>query len=148
MTRRLSLLQPPVLRDPGRSQSAAARATTTRTGISAAAQSGDHPSRRAYLADERTLLGWWRTGLAAAAVAVAVGGLLPKLGGVPRDRCVALGIGYGLLAFVFVIGGALRNQFSRKAFKRKTFAVLSERGVWVITLYTALLIILTMVALL
>ena len=34
-------------------------------------------SRRTYLAEERTLLAWWRSGLAAFAVAVGVGRLLP-----------------------------------------------------------------------
>jgi uncharacterized membrane protein YidH (DUF202 family) len=35
---------------------------------------GNHDaSRRTYLAEERTLLAWWRSGLAAFAVAVGVG---------------------------------------------------------------------------
>ena len=33
-------------------------------------------SRQTYLAEERTLLAWWRSGLAAFAVAVGVGALL------------------------------------------------------------------------
>ncbi|MFZ1926798.1 MAG: DUF202 domain-containing protein [Solirubrobacteraceae bacterium] len=37
------------------------------------------PSRRTSLAAERTWLAWWRTGLGASAVALAVGRILPGL---------------------------------------------------------------------
>src|SRR3954447_22577211 len=36
-------------------------------------------SRRTYLAGERTQLAWWRTGLAALAVALGVGRVVPQL---------------------------------------------------------------------
>lgn len=36
-------------------------------------------SRRTYLASERTQLAWWRTGLTAIAVALAVGKVVPDL---------------------------------------------------------------------
>ena len=106
------------------------------------------PSRRTYFAEERTLLAWWRTGLGAAAVAVAIGGLLPKLGHLPRARCVALGVGYGLLALAFVIGGTVRNQRSRAAISHDSFAGFPVGAVWAITIYTSALVVLTMVSLL
>jgi uncharacterized membrane protein YidH (DUF202 family) len=40
----------------------------------------DDDTRRTYLAEERTLLAWWRSGLAALAVASAVGRLVPSWG--------------------------------------------------------------------
>ena len=40
--------------------------------------SGD--ARRTSLANERTQLAWWRTGLTALAVALAVGRLVPEIG--------------------------------------------------------------------
>ena len=54
-------------------------------------------SRRTLLAEERTFLAWFRSGLAAIAVSLAVGRLLPAL--VEGDQRVyrLLGIGYGLL---------------------------------------------------
>ena len=55
-------------------------------------------SRRTLLAEERTFLAWFRSGLAAIAVSLAVGRLLPAL--VEGDQRVyrLLGIVYGLLA--------------------------------------------------
>lgn len=108
----------------------------------------DPPSRRTYFAEERTLLAWWRTGIATAAVALAVGALLPKLGTVPKARFIALGAGYGILALVFVIGGTLREQRSRKALAAHGFVKLADRAVVAITLYLSVLIILTVVAIL
>jgi uncharacterized membrane protein YidH (DUF202 family) len=106
------------------------------------------PSRRTYFAEERTLLAWWRTGIGAAAVAVAIGGLLPKLGDLPRGRCIALGVGYGLLALAFVIGGTVRDHVSREAMSHNSFASFSGRTVWVFTIYLTVLVVLTVVALL
>jgi uncharacterized membrane protein YidH (DUF202 family) len=42
-------------------------------------------TRRTRLADERTELAWWRTGLTALAVALAVGRVIPGLDDEPRD---------------------------------------------------------------
>jgi putative membrane protein len=57
--------------------------------------SGDE--RRTSLAGERTLLAWWRTGLTAIAVALAVGRLLPELAPhSTRWPYVALGVAFAL----------------------------------------------------
>jgi uncharacterized membrane protein YidH (DUF202 family) len=82
------------------------------------------PSRRTQFAQERTLLAWWRIGLASAAVALAVGGLVPRLGHFPKARFFALGVEYGLLALGFVIGGAIRGHRSRRALMSGGFSVL------------------------
>jgi putative membrane protein len=105
------------------------------------------PSRRTELAAERTLLAWWRTGIAAAAVALAVGGVLPKLSQVPRERALALGVGYGILALVFILGGSLRDNASRKALRAGSFSQLPIWTIIVITVYASVLVILTVVAL-
>ncbi len=91
-------------------------------------------------------MAWWRTGIASAAVALAVGALLPKLGTHPRGRFVALGVGYGILALIFVIGGTLREQASRKALATRGFAKLADRAVLAVTVYITVLIIFTVVA--
>ncbi len=105
-------------------------------------------TRRTMFAEERTLLAWWRTGIATAAVALAVGGLIPKLGGLPRDRFLGLAGGYGLLSLFFVIGGTVRGHLSRRALAQNSYARLSERVVVGAAIYTSVLVVLTMVALL
>jgi putative membrane protein len=67
-------------------------------------------SRRTLLAEERTFLAWFRSGLAAIAVSLAVGRLLPAL--VEGDQRVyrLLGIGYGLLGIFLTAYGAVRQR--------------------------------------
>ena len=72
-------------------------------------------SRRTYLAAERTLLAWWRSGLAALAVALAIGRLVPVLIGAPRAPFVALGVGFGALAVTFIVYGASRQRHVERA---------------------------------
>jgi putative membrane protein len=105
-------------------------------------------SRRTYFAEERTLLAWWRSGMAAAAVAVGIGAVLPKLGDAPRGRFVALGVGYGVLALLFVIGGSLRERQSQRALASNTFAGVPAWTTTFVTVYLSVLIVLTVVALL
>jgi len=73
-----------------------------------AASSGDETRTR--LAAERTMLAWWRTGLAALAVALAVGRLLPEFDTDSQSwPYVVIGLGfafYGIGLFVF---GTLRG---------------------------------------
>ena len=52
------------------------------------------------MADERTWLAWFRTGLAAAAVAIGVGGVLADLSTGAKWPYRLLGLGYGVLAAV------------------------------------------------
>ncbi len=104
-------------------------------------------SRRTYFAEERTLLAWWRCGIAAAAVALGVGAILPRLGDVPRGRFIALGIGYGVLALIFVIGGSLRERQSRRALATNSFAEVPSWLVAAVTVYLSMLVVLTVAAL-
>jgi len=67
-------------------------------------------SIRTFLAEERTFLAWIRSGLAAIAVSLAVGRLLPELLDADQGVYRTLGIGYGVLG-VFLIGyGAVRQR--------------------------------------
>ena len=108
----------------------------------------DPPSRRTMFAEERTLLAWWRTGIASAAVALAVGGLIPRLGDLPKGRFLALACGYGLLSLFFVIGGTIRGHRVTRAMANNGFSRLAEWGVIAVAAYTSVLVILTVVALL
>ena len=71
---------------------------------------GPEPSRRTSLAAERTWLAWWRTGLGTAAVALAVGRLLPSVTKTERWPFTALGLGYGVLAVGIFVIGAVRQK--------------------------------------
>jgi putative membrane protein len=66
-------------------------------------------SRRTWLAAERTWLAWWRTGLATGALAIAVGRLIPGLTGGARWPFRLLGLGYGALAVIVLVVGAVRQ---------------------------------------
>lgn len=110
---------------------------------------GPYPpaTRRTLLAQERTLLAWWRTGIAAAAVALGVGGVVPHLARLPRERFLALGAGYGLLALFFIVGGTLRAARARGAFARNGYAAAPWLVMVAVTAYLVALVVLTVIAL-
>lgn len=68
------------------------------------------PSRRTVLAAERTWLAWFRTGIGAAAAAVGVGGVLPKLTDQASWGYVALGAGFAALAVGIFVEGWRRQR--------------------------------------
>jgi putative membrane protein len=90
-------------------------------------------TRRTYLAQERTLLAWWRSGLAAFAVAIGVGRLVPALLGVASAPFVTLGVGFGLVGLAFVYLGARRDRAVTRQLAAGRFEPLDGRLVWGIT---------------
>ena len=103
-------------------------------------------SRRTYLAEERTLLAWWRSGLAAFAVAIGVGRLLPALlDDEGKGPFVALGVAYALLGLALVLFGSMRERAQGKALAAGGFAPLSRAVVIVLTAYLALLAVATII---
>jgi inner membrane protein YidH len=58
-------------------------------------------TRRTHLANERTYLAWWRTGLACMAASVGVGRLLPDVTDGHTGLSIAAGIVFALLGIVF-----------------------------------------------
>lgn len=83
--------------------------------------SGD--SRRTSLANERTQLAWWRTGLTALAVALAVGKLIPDLG----DRSTQwpytlVGMGFAFYGIALIAYGSVRSRAVDQADARGEFA--------------------------
>src|SRR6476660_9041585 len=84
-------------------------------------------TRRTRLANERTYLAWWRTGLTSLAVCVGVGRLVPSVGGGTHWPYEALGVGYGLLGIAFVVAGYLRTRDVERALDRGGFAPLADR---------------------
>jgi uncharacterized membrane protein YidH (DUF202 family) len=88
--------------------------------------------RLTYLAQERTLLAWWRAALTAFAVAVGVGRLLPALVHGPSRTFVALGVGFGLLGVAFVSFGAYRDRTVNRQLASGRFQPLGAHVVWII----------------
>ena len=95
-------------------------------------QDGD-ASRRTWLASERTVLAWLRTGLTATAVALAVGKVVPDL----RDSgvewpFVLLGAGYGLLGVAIVAYGLWRGREVDRAIRAGEWLPPDDRAMWLI----------------
>jgi putative membrane protein len=76
------------------------------------------PTRRTLLAAERTWLAWWRTGIAAATAAVAVGGVVPQLVDGSRTPFIALGGGFAALAVAVFAGAGVRQVRVERALGR------------------------------
>jgi putative membrane protein len=99
------------------------------------------PSRRTMLAAERTWLAWWRTGMAAATAAVAVGGVVPELVDGGRTPYVVLGIGYAVLSAVVLIGGWRRHRRVQTALARGGYEDVPARWIAGLTIAGAVLAI-------
>jgi uncharacterized membrane protein YidH (DUF202 family) len=94
----------------------------------------DDASRRTWLAHERTVLAWWRTALAAIAVALGVGRLLPSLLDVGERPFVILGVGYGILAVGLVAYGAVHHRAVKRALEAGSMHRLDDRAVIAFTI--------------
>ena len=90
-------------------------------------------TRRTRLAAERTWLAWWRSGIAAATAAVAVGGVVPELVEGGRTVYVVLGAGYAALAAGVLAAGALRRRQVDRALERGEYERVSEGLALVLT---------------
>ena len=67
-------------------------------------------TRRTRLANERTELAWWRTGLTALAVALGVGRVVPELNGSGvRWPYVVAGVGFALWGIAAIAYGSRRS---------------------------------------
>jgi putative membrane protein len=66
-------------------------------------------TRRTRLANERTYLAWWRTGLTAFAVALGTGKIVPELSSGPQWPYTVVGVGFAALGMAFT-GYALRRH--------------------------------------
>jgi putative membrane protein len=84
-------------------------------------------TRRTRLANERTYLAWWRTGLTSIAVAVGLGRIVPGVTDVTRWPYELVGAGYGLLGVAFIMVGYVRVRTVERAVARGDFPRLDER---------------------
>jgi putative membrane protein len=94
---------------------------------------GGDASRRTWLASERTVLAWLRTGLTATAVALGVGKVVPDLhSGGPTWPYVALGVGYALLGAFVVAYGLWRGREVDRAIRAGRYAPPGDAAMWVV----------------
>jgi putative membrane protein len=84
-------------------------------------EAGD-ATRRTRLANERTYLAWWRTGLTSLAVGLGAGKLVPALSkGVQWPYTVA-GVGFTAIGVVFIAHAFVRHKRVDDALARGEFA--------------------------
>jgi putative membrane protein len=83
-------------------------------------------TRRTYLANERTYLAWWRTGVTCLAVAFGAGRIVPALGHHSRWPYAVVGAGFALVGVAFMALGARRQRAVHAAIERGEFADLDE----------------------
>jgi putative membrane protein len=89
-------------------------------------EAGD-ATRRTRLANERTYLAWWRTGLTAFAVSLGAGKLVPALTDETRWPYVLVGVGFALLGVAFVAYGFIRQRLVERAVARGEYVRPDER---------------------
>jgi putative membrane protein len=85
-------------------------------------QGVEDATRRTRLANERTYLAWWRTGVTCLAACVGIGRLVPAHVDVRSWPYEAVGAGFGVLGLAFVIGGYVRSRAVDAALDRGEFA--------------------------
>jgi putative membrane protein len=96
-------------------------------------------TRRTRLANERTLLAWWRSGFAAYAVGFGAGKLVPDLTTGEKWPWVAIGIVSALLGSVFFVYGWHRQRTVDAALARGEFAPPSTTAVAALALVGAVI---------
>jgi putative membrane protein len=90
-------------------------------------------TRRTRLANERTYLAWWRSALAAFAVALGVGKIVPQLAGGSSFGYQVVGVGYALLGLAFIGYALLRQQQQEKALDEGRFVPFGRTAALVFT---------------
>jgi putative membrane protein len=83
--------------------------------------------RRTHLANERTYLAWWRTGLTAFAVALGAGKLVPALTDVRHWPYEVLGAGFAILGLFFIAYASWRHREIEQAVARGEFVQPDKR---------------------
>jgi putative membrane protein len=107
---------------------------------------GQDALRRTRLANERTYLAWWRTGLTALAVSLAAGKVVPTLTPHATKWPYALvGAGYALIGVLCIAYGLRRQRDIDDALQAGRFRSMNERYT---TALTAIGVILGLVTLL
>lgn len=79
-------------------------------------------TRRTRLANERTYLAWWRTGLTTFAVSLAAGKLVPELSSGAAWPYEAIGVAFALVGLLFIAYAYVRQKQVDEALTRGEYA--------------------------
>jgi putative membrane protein len=85
-------------------------------------------TRRTRLANERTYLAWWRTGLTTFAVSVAAGKLVPELSSGAAWPFEAIGVAFAVVGLVFIAYAYVRQKRVEEALARGEYAPFETRA--------------------
>jgi putative membrane protein len=85
-------------------------------------------TRRTRLANERTYLAWWRTGLTALAVSFGAGRLLPELTKGPKWPYEAIGVAFAVVGVGFIVQAYRRQKAVEAALARGDWAPFDSRS--------------------
>ena len=84
--------------------------------------------QRTRLANERTYLAWWRTGLTTIAVSLAAGKLVPELSSGAAWPFEVIGIAFGLVGVFMIAYAYARQKRVEDALERGEYAPFSRRA--------------------
>ncbi|HEX6457694.1 MAG TPA: DUF202 domain-containing protein [Thermoleophilaceae bacterium] len=92
-------------------------------------------TRRTLLANERTYLAWWRTGITSVATALAAARLVPEVTNVRHVwPYTVLGVGFALIGIVCFAYGHIRRTQVDRAVREGNFAELNHTVTLLISL--------------
>jgi putative membrane protein len=101
-------------------------------------------TRRTRLANERTYLAWWRTGLTALAVSLAAGRVVPTLSHRTAWPYEIVGAGFAVLGVACIVNAYQREREMDRALREGRFATLDPRSTMILTVFGAVLGLLTL----
>ena len=84
--------------------------------------------RRTRLANERTYLAWWRTGLTSFAVSFGAGRLLPELSKGTKWPFEAIGVAFAVVGVAFIVQDFRRQRAVEEALDRGEWAPFDTPG--------------------
>ncbi len=85
-------------------------------------------TRRTRLANERTYLAWWRTGLTTFAVGVAAGKLVPELSPGAAWPFEVIGMAFAVVGLLFIVYAYVRQKRVEEAIARGEYSPFETRA--------------------
>lgn len=101
-------------------------------------------TRRTRLANERTYLAWWRTGLTSIAVSLGAGRIVPTLSHKTAWPYEVVGAGFAILGVACILNAYQREREIDRALREGRFAVMDQRSAKLLTAFGVVLGVLTL----